>query len=475
MSRTLQSSALAFALVAGWVSPAHADVAKDPSVADQLAAMRAQLDQLSQRVESLEGRVSEERARADAAEAKLAQTQAEASAARAETAKLVAAAPAKPATEVTWDGAPKLATKDGWSFKPRGRLQVDVAGVDAPTGIAAQQSLGIATEFRRAYIGFDGTMPGGFGYRVEADLANSSVDLTDLYLTYKASPKLTLTLGQHKPFQSMEDMTSDLFTSFMERAAFNSAFGFERRIGFSGTYTGKAVLVQAGVFSDNAGDLSATGGDSNNSYSFDGRIVFMPKLDEGQLHLGGSVHVRDFNDAASNTRYRARPFVHTTDLRLVNTNNFSATGETGYGAEFAYVNGRFHATAESSWMRARRPGFVDPTFNGGYAEVGMLLTDDKTAYKNGAYDRIRPKNPLGKGGMGALQANLRYDWLDLSDGVILGGKQQIAGVSLVWMPTDYVRFLVNYGHLWLDDAQVKAGSSGDYQADSLGLRAQFDF
>jgi phosphate-selective porin OprO and OprP len=420
--------------------------------------------------------VVQERARADAAEARVATAVTEAQAAREETKKLAAAtsATAKPASEITWDGAPKLATKDGWSFKPRGRIQLDSAGVDAP-GSVSGNSLGVGTEFRRAYLGFDGTMPGGFGYRIEADLANSSVELTDVYLTYKASPKLTLTLGQHKPFQSMEDMTSDLFTSFMERAAFNGGFGFERRVGFSGTYTGKAVVVQAGVFSDNAADLSVTGGDANNSYSVDTRVVFMPKLGEGQLHLGGSFHARDFNDAATTTRYRARPFVHTTDTRLVNTNNITASGETGYGLELAYINGRFHATAESSWMKPKRPGLTDPTFNGGYAEVGMLLTGDKTAYKNGVYDRIRPKNPLGKGGMGALQANLRYDWLDLSDGAIVGGRQQVVGASLVWIPTDYVRFLVNYGHLWLSDAAVPAGVDRDYQADSVGVRAQIDF
>ena len=91
----------------------------------------------------------------------------------------------------------------------------------------------------------------------------------------KASPKLTVTLGQHKPFQSLEDMTSDLFTSFMERAAFNTGFGFERRVGLSATYSSKLVLLQGGVFTDNAADLGA---DSNNSYSLDGRMVFMPRL-----------------------------------------------------------------------------------------------------------------------------------------------------------------------------------------------------
>ena len=433
--------------------------------------MRAQIQQMAARIDSLEGQLDDARAQAAATETKANAASTAVAAIPAQVAQAASVA-VKPATEIAWDGAPRLSTKDGWSFKPRGRLQIDTAGVDAPAAIASAQSLGIATEFRRAYIGFDGTMPGGFGYRVEADLANSSVDLTDLYLTYKASPRLTLTLGHHKPFQSMEDMTSDLFTSFMERAAFNSGFGFERRVGASGTFTGKQVVVQAGIFTDNAADLNS---DRNNSYSIDGRVVFMPKLGKGQLHIGGSAHYREFNDAATSTRYRARPFVHTTDVRLIDTGAISASGERAFGGEFAYINGRFHATAESQWMTAIRPGLANATFNGGYVEVGYLLTDDVTAYRNGNYDRIKPKRPVGKGGIGAIQVNLRYDWLDLNSGAIIGGRQQVAGASMIWMPVDYVRFVLNYGHLWIDDAAVPAGVARDYTANALGLRAQFDF
>ena len=463
MTSNFLNSAAAIAAAVGWALPAHAADANDAAIQQELAAMRAQMSQMAQRIDTLESQL----AAAKAAPAPVAVPVAPPS----------VTAPA--GTAIAWEGAPRISTPadpknpaaGSWSFKPRGRLQVDVAGVNAPNSIGTR-SLGIATELRRAYIGFEGTIPGNFGYRVEADLANSSVELTDLYLTYKPSPKLTLTLGQHKPFQSMEDMTSDLYTSFMERAAFNAGFGFERRVGLSAAYAGKAVVVQGGVFSDNAADLNA---DSNNSYSFDGRVVFMPRLAGGQLHFGGSVHVRTFNDAQTSTRYRARPFVHTTDLRLINTGNIGATGETGYGAELAYIAGRFHATAESSWMTAKRPGLADPTFNGGYAEVGYLLTDDTTAYKSGVYDRIRPRNPLNKGGMGALQLNARYDWLDLNDAGIVGGRQQVAAASLLWIPTDYVRFILNYGHLWLNDAAVAAGTSRDYSADSVGVRAQFDF
>jgi len=460
-----RSSVIAVAIAAGWVLPAHAQPADAEAVRQELAAMRAQMAQMAQRIDSLEGQLADAQAKADAAQAAAGQA-----IAKADTA--AATVKAKPATDIAWDGAPKFTGEGGWSFKPRGRLQIDVGGVDAPKGIVPRTSLGLATEFRRAFIGVDGTMPGGFAYRAEIDVANSGVEITDLYLSYKASPKLTLTVGQHKPFWGMEELTSDLMTSFMERAAFNSAFGFERRIGASATYTGKTVLVQGGLFTDRAPDLI----DSNNSFSVNGRVVFMPKLGDGQLHVGGSAYYRKFNDLAHVGSYGARPFVHTTDIRLVNTGNvIPVDAERGLGAELAYIRGRFHASAESHWLTAIRPAHADPTFNGGYAEVGYLLTDDTTVYKGGVYDRIRPKTPLGKGGIGALQVNARYDWLDLSDAGVIGGRQQIAGVSMLWIPTDYVRFIVNYGHLWINDAALPAGTDRDYSADVLGARAQFDF
>jgi phosphate-selective porin OprO/OprP len=437
-------------------TPALAQDVDLTAVQEQLAAMQAEIARLTAQVTELQAR---EAARVTA------------------PVFVPTAAPAPtpapaPGPAIAWKGAPEMTGEGGWSFKPRGRLQIDSAVIDAPNTIPGN-SLGFATEFRRAYIGFDGTLPGGFGYRIEADFANSGVELTDVYLTYKASKELTVTLGQQKPFWGLDEMTSDLFTPFMERAAFNGAFGFERRVGVSGNYTAKTVVVQLGAFSDNVADLNA---DTNNSYSVDGRVVFMPKLGEAQFHIAGSAHLRELNDAAATVRYRARPFFHTTDLRLVATPSFSATAERSFGLEFAYIRGPFHATLEGHQITARRPGSADPTFRGGYVEIGMLLTPgDKTAYRNGAFDRIRPANPVTAGGIGAIQLNARYDVLDLIDGPIVGGRQQVAGLSAIWIPTEYIRVLVNYGHLWIDDAAVPAGTDRDYQADTVGMRAQFDF
>src|SRR3546814_4220644 len=82
-------------------------------------------------------------------------------------------APAEPAPEIAWKGAPEIKTADGWSFKPRGRMQVDVVGLDTPAGVTGARG-GLATEFRRVYLGVDGKIPGGFSYRVEADFANNA-------------------------------------------------------------------------------------------------------------------------------------------------------------------------------------------------------------------------------------------------------------------------------------------------------------
>lgn len=379
---------------------------------------------------------------------------------------------AKPATEISWKGAPEIKNADGWSFKPRGRIQLDVAGVDAPGGVMGTHG-GVATEFRRVYLGIEGKIPGGVSYRVEADVANSAVELTDVYFTYGPGP-LSVTAGQIKPFTSLDDMTSDLFTSFTERAAFVQAFGFERRVGLSAQYKGKQFLAQAGIFGDNANDLL---NDANNSIGGDVRAVWMPKLGGTQLHLGGSAHMRDFNDQSPNTRYRTRPFAHTTDVRLVDTGNIGATGERGYGLEAAMNSGPFHAAAEGFWQTAKRPGFADPTFFGGYAEVGMVLTPgDSRSYKDGAFDRLKPSKPVTDGGIGAIEVNARYDYLDLNDAGIVGGQQRTALIGLAWAPIDYIRITANYGRLRITDAAIAtAGGDRDYSADVFGLRTQIDF
>ena len=79
-------------------------------------------------------------------------------------------------------------------------------------------------------------------------------------------------------------------------------------------------------------------------------------------------------------------------------------------------------------------------------------------------------------GFGAVQVNLRYDFLDLNSRGIIGGTQNGLQASLIWIPTDYVRLLLNYGRMQYDDAAIPAaGGDRDYAVDVIGARAQIDF
>ncbi len=467
---SLPASAIAALCLAA--SPAQAQDATAQSTAEELAAMRAQLQALTQRIDQLETEL-------ETAEAQIAQQQSTTPTASAQTAAAQpvatpqVTAAARDETTITWKGAPQIDHPDGWSFKPRGRIQVDAGSISRPDGIT-DGSTGFGSEVRRLFLGFDGSMPGGFGYRAEVDLADNNVEVTDLYLSYSPSKSLTLLVGQSKPFWGLEEMTSDLFTSLTERAAFNSAFGFERRVGLAANWKKGIVLLQGGVFTDNIEDL---GNDENNSLSYDGRIVVMPKLGGGQLHLGGSAHYRDLNDGITAVRYRARPFIHTPDIRFVDTAAINAVSETGYGLEAAYIHGPFHVSGETHWQRVGRVGGDNPTFFGGYAEVGYFLTKgDSRGYKAGVFDRTKPVNPIDAGGIGAVQVVLRYDRLDLTDAGILGGTQNTLGVGLSWMPTAYTKVMANYGHINYGDAAIATTDGNrDYNVDAFGVRAQIDF
>lgn len=453
----LKCAVVAVAAANCWAIPAHAQDADAAQIQQELAEMRAAMDAMAQRIDSLQGQLAAAEAKADAAET----AASEATAVATEAAK-------GDGTSIKWKGGPLIEGKGGWSFKPRGRLQYDAGTTSAPSSTG--RSDGFGNEVRRARLGVEGDIPGGFGYKFEIDFAGNETEITDAILTYEDGGA-KVSIGQHNNFQGLEELTSSRFISMMERAAFTDAFGFERRVGASVQFAKGDVLVQTGLFTDNISDLS------NKNWSADGRVVFMPKMGDTQLHLGGSIHYTDL-ETGETVRYRQRPFVHFTGERFINTGTLDAESETGYGLEAAAISGPFHAAAEGFWQKANRPGaLTDPTFFGGYAEVGFFLTgSDSRGYKKGTFDRVKPENPVGEGGMGAVQVNLRYDYLDLNDGGIIGGKQNGYGISVIWTPTDYTRFMMNYGKMSYDDA-VYAAAGGDtsYSVDAFGVRAQVDF
>lgn len=393
----------------------------------------------------------------------------------------VPASSAKPAeqTKIGWKGSPLIERGDA-RFKVKGRIQYDAGYLITPDGVA-DKATGFSNELRRLRLGAEGQLGAGFGYKLELELSDNESDLVDTYISYERGQWLFM-LGNQNSFQSLDELIGDTSGSVMERAAFTDAFGFERRLGFSAQYRNGPWLAQAGIFTDSADSLANsadgdTGGDENDSFSLDGRLVYAPKIGTTQLHLAGSMHWRELNRLSdAPVRYRQRPYLHSVNSRYLSTPEVSETGEAHYGVEVAAIRGPLHVAGEMHWLRALRPGLTDPTFFGGYAEIGYYLTrGDTRGYGNGIFGTANPARPVNAGGPGAIQLNLRYDYLNLNDAGIIGGTQKAVIAGLIWTPIQYLRFNANYAHLVYTDAAILAGNRRNYGVDTVALRAELDF
>jgi phosphate-selective porin OprO/OprP len=277
------------------------------------------------------------------------------------------------------------------------------------------------------------------------------------------------------------------------------------------------MRFNAGLFTNHSIDSSF----DNDGWIAAARATYSPQAMGGMLHLGANFNYRNYQNNLQQVRYRARPFLQTTDQRFVDTNIFAAESDMTYGAELGGIFGPFHAVGEAQWLSAK--GFSagdklegldaagtttvasdDPGFFSWYAEAGYYLTGETRGYKNGMWDRTKVLKPFSKGGWGALQVNARYDFLDLStrdlqngfsnnfttgvftasNNLARGGTQTGYLGSLIWIPEDYVRFLLQYTRTSVQGGPfanvVRPGSANPvdkrgYDADSVAFRGQIDF
>jgi phosphate-selective porin OprO/OprP len=254
MSRKFTIAALLAGSAFVLAAPAHA-AAQDPdtaqpdqsdATADATIQGAAQVDDLQAKIELLQAQVE---ALQEALEG-----------VKAQQAKAVP----------SWKGGPEFADKDaGFTFKPKGFAQFDAGYVGFPGGEQRGTvsglnfaNLGFNTRARRLVIGAEGTLPGRFGYKVEFNLAQGTVDYEDIILTYDfEKAPLQIAVGNFYPYSSLETMTSSRLGSMMERASFTDAFNYNRRLGVGLQWSDKkadSYLVQAGIFSTPINDASFT-------------------------------------------------------------------------------------------------------------------------------------------------------------------------------------------------------------------------
>ena len=492
----LASSAIVMSSTA-WAQEPEAQPDASDATADAAIAEAEQLDDAQAKIELLQAQVE----------------------ALQESIALIQANQAKAAP--VWKGTPQLEDKEaGWSFKVRGRLQYDVGYVsnpdDEPNGGLITRNLGFNSRARRIRLGAEGTIPGGFGYKCEADFANASVGFGDCILSYTpTNSPFNIAVGNQETNNGLEQISSSRWSSFIERAAFTDAFIDTRRLGINLGYVSKdnVFRLNAGLWAAHSIDASL----DNEGWIGAARAVYAPLMGGNQLHFGINYQHRQFQSNNAGTtasgagqpsvnqtaRYRARPFSQLTDVRFVDSTAFAAKSDDIIGLEAAGIFKSLHIAAEGQYLKSNAydagdtlsnltgsstinqfPGSVtsflvpngNPSFWGGYIEAGYFLTGETRGYKGGTWDRTKVLKPFSKGGSGAFQINARVDYVDLDTSKLhqgctnnfvtgvcansfnytRGGKQLGFQAGLTWIPEDYLRVLVNYSH-----AEVEGGPFAD--------------
>ena len=242
---------------------------------------------------------------------------AELEAANAEVTTRVQKVEVRAATAVQSGPAPTFADVGGeFTFKPRGTFQLDYAGYNERRGGYDYNN---GTDIRRARFGFDGTAYKKWKWRIEAEYVKGVVNLLDAYVQYPLTPKLTVTVGQHKAPYGLEANSTDAFNSFLERGMANTAFGAigaERRVGASLGYASDHLYANVGIFgaSETVGRNSTT---PDEGWGFNGRVVWEPIVDTDKLvHFGVSGY-RATNFAANGVTIEDRPGTRIDGGRIV--------------------------------------------------------------------------------------------------------------------------------------------------------------
>src|SRR5690554_957162 len=377
----------------------------------------------------------------------------------------IAAKPAAAESNVVFKGGPAFEAADGsWSFKVRGRIEADAAFYDKDGG-NNPVDLNDGTELRRARIGVDGKFATDFLYRLEAEFAkagrsnnNQEIDVKDAYIAYTGVEGARITVGQHKTPNSLEQLTGSTDLVFTERPAAVEAFnhrltaGGDSKAGVSVSHAGENYTVTTGIFGANFATERAAGAAQDEGWGVHGRATWAPIQEKGKvLHVGASGYWRDAGGQTAgggNVNFQSGPEVSAVDSqRFVSTGNLVADTYTSYGAELGGVWGPLHAQAEYLTASVDQTGGLGSLdFDGGYVQLGYVLTGESRNYRNGIFSRVKPANPfsLSNGGAGAWEIAARFSTIDLNDGVVLGGSQDNYAGALNWYVNDYLRLGLNY-------------------------------
>lgn len=344
-----------------------------------------------------------------------------------------------------------------------GRLQVDMDQYNSDI-----TELGSGSELRRARIGVKGKMDNDWSYKIEYDFADEK--LQDAYARYGI-----FTIGQFKPAQSLEIMTSDKYLTFIERPAVGY-LTLARRLGVSADFSGENWTASVAGFGQDA-DVKEAG--LSEGVGFSGRVTYLPwKTDKGLLHLGAWGSWEQPQSTNTDTvRIRAYPESHLTGVRLIDTGTLGDVDDVvKMGLEASLLVDS--VSVQGEYIRAdvnrSAPDALTPTpslgFDGYYVQASYMTGGNSRAYKGGYYGRTMATN--------AWEFAIRYSNLDLTGGNDTsalpgqGGEQNVLTLGVNYYISPNMRVMLNYL-----DIEAKDFNDGrlDESPSAVNMRFAMDF
>lgn len=335
---------------------------------------------------------------------------------------------------------------------------------------------------RRAEIILKGKGPGMwnwvFGYDARSD------KFLDANLQYRLSGVTSITVGQYKQPNSLEELSSTKNNDFISKAMTTNLQGMSRRLGAKvetdhGNWGGTLSYFGNEITRNESPSLGTGDG-------FGGRAFYAPIKDEDSLlHFGLSYIDMEARDATGDgkARLRVRPDADQSAQRLVDSGQFiNADRLKTLGVEAAFVSGPFKIQAEHMSTTISRTTNADYTANSWYVYGLWNITGETWGYKAGVITTGLPNEP----GKGMWQLGVRYDTADLNDGNVnfanplipvvtgvMGGEESNWTVGVNWYLRSNFKLSANYVMV---DSSKYSSSIKNFQDDNpniLSLRAQF--
>lgn len=372
-----------------------------------------------------------------------------------------------------WDNGLRIGSRQGDAFKLRigGRLQNDWAAFDADKTLRdSVGELESGTEFRRANLYVEGSIyHDAVDYKMELEFSGGAA-FEDAYIALKNLPFGTLRFGHDEEEFSMEELTSNKYITFMERALPNALKpGTNTGVSLRDTVLDRRLRWAVGVYRDTGkyGEPKGT-----NDYAVTARLSGLPVCrDEGRqlLHLGVAGSVRRPADGLA--QYRAKPESHLAP-DLVDTGTIAVDRTTLFGAEAAVVRGPVSLQGEYVVADTEMESGDSARFSGFYVLASYFITGEHRPYDrgDGVFGRVIPCQNFSQrdGTWGAFELVARYSCLDLQDDAVNGGTLTDVTAGLNWYLNANTRLMFNY-------VMADAGDSYDGQVRVFQMRAAVDF